>query len=91
MYSILIKMYLSDFNMMLDGKMTNCFSEISLDKNIINELNEKLKENNSLYNINNNISDAKENTKSNQGNSRDRTANNQRPTTTRGTYKTSKK
>lgn len=84
-------MYLSDFNMMLDGKMTNCFSEISLDKNIINELNEKLKENNSLYNINNNISDAKENTKSNQGNSRDRTANNQRPTTTRGTYKTSKK
>ena len=84
-------MYLSDFNMMLDGKMTNCFSEISLDKNLINELDEKLKENNSLYNINNNISDAKENTKTNQGNSRDRTTNNQRPTTTRGTYKTSKK
>ena len=84
-------MYLSDFNMMLDGKMTNCFSEISLDKNLINELNEKLKENNSLYSFNDNISDAKENTKSNQGNSRDRTANNHRPTTTRRTYKTSKK
>ena len=39
-------MYLSDFNMMLDNKLVNCFSEISLDKNIINEINEKLKENN---------------------------------------------
>ena len=60
-------MYLSDFNMMLDGKMIDCFSEISLDKNIINDLNEKLKENNSLYNINNNISDAEENTKQSLG------------------------
>jgi hypothetical protein len=84
-------MYLSDFNMMLDGKMIDCFSEISLDKNIINDLNEKLKENNSLYNINNNISDAEENTKSNQGNRGNQNANNQRPTTTRRTYKTSKK
>ena len=84
-------MYLSDFNLMLDGKMTNCFSEISLDKNVMNDLNEKLKENNSLYNINNNISDAQENTKSNQRNRGNQNANNQRPTTTRGTYKTSKK
>jgi len=83
-------MYLSDFNLMLDGKMIDCFSEISLDKNIINDINEKLKENNSLYNINN-ISDAEENTKINQRNRGNQNANIHRPTTTRRTYKTSKK
>ena len=31
-------MYLSDFNMMLDSKLKDCFSEIELDKNIINEI-----------------------------------------------------
>jgi len=84
-------MYLSDFNMMLDGKMIDCFSEISLDKNIINDINEKLKENNSLYRCNDIISDAQENTKSNQGNRGNQNANNQRSKPTRGTYKTSKK
>jgi len=84
-------MYLSDFNMMLDGKMIDCFSEISLDKNIINDINEKLKENNSLYRCNDIISDAQENTKTNQRNRGNQNANNQRSTPTRGTYKTSKK
>jgi len=70
--------------------MIDCFSEISLDKNIINDINEKLKENNSLYNINN-ISDAEENTKINQRNRGNQNANNQRSTPTRGTYKNSKK
>jgi hypothetical protein len=32
-------MYLSDFNMMLDNKLVDCFSEISLDKNKIDEIN----------------------------------------------------
>ena len=31
-------MYLSDFNMMLNNKLVDCFSEISLDKNKIIEL-----------------------------------------------------
>jgi len=84
-------MYLSDFNLMLDGKITNCFSEIALDKNLINDLNEKLKENNSFYSFNDNISDAQENTKTNQRNRGNQNANNQRSTPTRGTYKTSKK
>jgi len=71
--------------------MIDCFSEISLDKNIINDINEKLKENNSLYRCNDIISDAQENTKSNQGNRGNQNANNQRSKPTRGTYKTSKK
>jgi hypothetical protein len=56
-------MYLSDFNMMLDNKLVDCFSEISLDKTkIINENNQlnylkndkKLKEK-IICNSNNNI------------------------------------
>jgi hypothetical protein len=56
-------MYLSDFNMMLDNKLVDCFSETSLDKNkIINEINQlnhlkndkKLKEK-IICNLNNNI------------------------------------
>ena len=31
-------MYLSDFNMMLDSKLKDCFSEIELDKNVINDI-----------------------------------------------------
>jgi hypothetical protein len=31
-------MYLTDFNMMLDNKLTDCFSELTLDKNKVNEL-----------------------------------------------------
>ena len=33
-------MYLSDFNMMLDNNLIDCFSEILLDKNKINEMYE---------------------------------------------------
>ena len=31
-------MYLSDFNMMLDSKLIDCFSEIALDKIKVNEI-----------------------------------------------------
>jgi len=31
-------MYLTDFNMNLDSKLVDCFSELTLDKNKINEL-----------------------------------------------------
>jgi hypothetical protein len=31
-------MYLTDFNMMLDNKLTDCFLELTLDKNKVNEL-----------------------------------------------------
>ena len=31
-------MYLTDFNMTLDTKLVDCFSELTLDKNKINEL-----------------------------------------------------
>ena len=62
-YHIIISMYLSDFNMMLDNKLVDCFSETSLDKtkisNEINQLNyskndKKLKEK-IICNSNNNI------------------------------------
>ena len=39
-------MYTSDFNLALTGKIVNCFSEISLDDNILKNLHEKLIENN---------------------------------------------
>lgn len=39
-------MYTSDFNLGLTCKIVNCFSEISLDDNILKNLHEKLKENN---------------------------------------------
>jgi hypothetical protein len=43
-YHIIISMYLSDFNMMLDNKLVDCFSETSLDKTdktkISNEMNQ---------------------------------------------------
>jgi hypothetical protein len=32
-------MYLTDFNMMLDSKLIDCFSEIALDKDVINKFN----------------------------------------------------
>jgi hypothetical protein len=48
-------MYLSDFNMMLENNLVDCFSEISLDKDKINELynNEKCENLNNYQEINN--------------------------------------